>query len=540
MFNRDPSSAIEATSWRVSLRACLVRTEVIRKMGFLRPEFETLEAAALEWGHRLLLNGVLMRHVPGLLPNGPPTTDHRPLTTVSSPSSDFRLSGFKSHPSNDSQLSTLNSQLPFSDELRFAYYRFGRQWAAWAMFRALMTHYTTLPIALRAWREVMSSPRPPDPPPLRGSEIRGQKSGVRSQRPDPQVSGFSPHPSRQSSSDLRPPTSGNSAPPVLCPLSPGQARVTVLIPTVDRYPYLRVLLDQLRQQTVRPLEIIIVDQTASERRQGRLAEDFPDLPLKILYRDAPGQCSSRNAGLQTATGDHILLLDDDVEVPPDLIQAHLENLRRHGATVSSGVAEEVGADPLLEAVRCIRASDVCPAGNTMLARSALEQSGLFDLAYEKGARADGDLGMRLYLAGELMILNGRIQVLHHHAPAGGLRRYNARRITRASSRSRLSHRNLASRTEMYLAQRYYSESQVTEALWLRAFGTFSLRGSALLKTLKCLISVFALPHTILAMRKNRASAKAMFAECPKIPTLAPRRRTSESDLMHSDSRSSLH
>ena len=47
-----------------------------------------------------------------------------------------------------------------------------------------------------------------------------------------------------------------------------KARVSVLIPTLERYPYLRTLLDQLRSQTVRPYEIIVVDQT-SAAEQGR-------------------------------------------------------------------------------------------------------------------------------------------------------------------------------------------------------------------------------------------------------------------------------
>ena len=72
-----------------------------------------------------------------------------------------------------------------------------------------------------------------------------------------------------------------------------------------------------------------------------------------------------------------------------------------------------------------RASDVFPTNNTMLRKSALRLSGLFDLAYEHGPRADGDLGMRLYLSGARMLLDPEIRVLHHHAPSGGLRTHKA-------------------------------------------------------------------------------------------------------------------
>ena len=48
MFNRDPGQT--AASWRVSLRACLVRDDVLRQMGFIQAEYETLDGAGLEWG----------------------------------------------------------------------------------------------------------------------------------------------------------------------------------------------------------------------------------------------------------------------------------------------------------------------------------------------------------------------------------------------------------------------------------------------------------------------------------------------------------
>ena len=71
--------------------------------------------------------------------------------------------------------------------------------------------------------------------------------------------------------------------------------VTVLIPTLDRYPHLFVLLDHLRAQSVPPLEIIVVDQTAAEERDTTWPARFADLPLRVIQRDTAGQCSSRNA-----------------------------------------------------------------------------------------------------------------------------------------------------------------------------------------------------------------------------------------------------
>lgn len=444
MLNRDPSPAIEATSWRLSLEACLVRTEVLRRLGGVRPEFETLAAGALELGHRWIMRGALMRHAPWLLP----------------------------------EVSSGAPQLPLEDAMRFVYYRFGRFWLRWSLLRAVLTKGAGLrdarAIRLRLERESVLVA----PPPLR------EASGA-----------------------------GLSEPRAF------RETVTVLIPTVDRYPYLEKLLANLQRQTVRPLEILVVDQTSAGRRRKDLAASFPDLPLRVFHLDRAGQCSSRNTGLDAARGDYVLFLDDDDEVAPDLIARHLESLERFRSDVSSGVAEEDGAGPLPEAFRLIRASDVFPTNNSLIVKKALLRSGLFDLTYDRGARADADLGMRLYLGGCLMVLNPEIQVLHHHAPTGGLRTHGARVITYASSRKRLTHRHIPATTEIYLARRFFSPRQVREMLWLQTAATFAFKGAPLRRMLKVLVGAALLPDTLRQVRRRNRNAGALLREGPKIPAL---------------------
>lgn len=447
MLNRDPPVEIIATSWRCTLRCCLARTTVLEQMRGIHPEFLTLEAAALEWGHRCIRQGVLIRHVPWLAPEEVVYTDP--------------------------------PQIPLEDELRFIYYCYGRRWSKWALWRGWLAHYFTLGQATQAWKKVSSGPLPAIPGPFahRFSPLPGDK-------PDHKVS--------------------------------------VLIPTLDRYPYLRTLLSQLERQTIRPFEIIVVDQTRSENRYLNLAQDFPNLPIKMIYQDQPGQCSSRNAGLQMARGEFILFIDDDDEVQPDLIEGQLRSILESGADVSSGVAEEVGAGPLPPDFTYMRLSNVFPTNNTLIYRRLLKKSGLFDMAYNRLARADADLGMRLYLSGAYMLLNPRISVLHHHAPAGGLRAHKARVITYAGSRQSLTQRQLPSRSEIYLAKRYFTPRQVRETLWLRALGTFSVRGGKLRQAMKIVVGALLFPHTWWQIRTQERQAEEMLKIYPQIPRLDDR------------------
>ncbi|HWZ85066.1 MAG TPA: glycosyltransferase family A protein [Thermoanaerobaculia bacterium] len=443
MLNCDPDPAVEATSWRLSLEACLARTEVLRSLGGPRPEFETLAGAGLELGHRWITRGALIRSLPSLLAGAEKETER--------------------------------VRLPLEDEMRFVRARFGRFWLRWSLLRAVLTKRAGLREAVALGRRLEREPTFPVPPPLRGASA-----------PD--------RPSRRRT-------------------------VTVLVPTVDRYPYLEKLLEQLGRQTVRPLEVIVVDQTSPERRRANLAASFPSLPLRVIELDRAGQCSSRNAGLEASSGDCILFLDDDDEVPSDLIERHLASLDAFRNEVSCGVAEEDGAGPLPEAFRLYRSSDVFPTNNSLIVRDVLSRSGLFDLTYDRGARADADLGMRIYLAGCLMVLNPEIKALHHHAPSGGLRTHGARVITYASSRKRLMHRHLPAITEIYLARRYFSERQADEFLWLQAVATLAFKGAVLRRALKAVIGVALLPDTLRQIRRRDREARALLGAGPRIPRL---------------------
>ncbi len=441
MLNCDPDPKIESTSWRLSLRACLIRTDVLRKMGGIYPEFQTLEAASLEMGHRFITRGVLTRYIPSLI-------------------------------SSQKQLN--NVSLPFEDELRFIDFCFGRKWTLWAWARAVMTRYATFQKAWSSWNEVKKS--------------KGREES------DPYQRVFA-----------------NSAAPHK------KSLVSVLIPTLQRYSYLRTILRQFKEQTIKPFEIIVIDQTPMSQRDVELRKEFEDLPLKLIYLEKPGQCSARNAGLKMAEGDFILFLDDDDEITPDLIESHLQSLHLFQNRVSSGVADEVGAGPLPKNFRYRRTSDVFPTNNTMIHRGVLEKSGLFDLAYDHKQRADGDLGMRVYLAGEQMILNSKISVLHHHAPQGGLRVHKARVITYASSRSNLFHRHLPTDSEIYLARRYFTPRQVEEMLWLRIFGVFTIWGGVFKKIGKLFIAFLTLPNTVGVTLSRYRKASIMLKQFPQIP-----------------------
>lgn len=366
-----------------------------------------------------------------------------------------------------------------NDEMRFLRLGYGRMWTAWACWRR-RRHGRSTAETWRAFR--------------------------RSQPPGAAAPAASLHPAESAE-----PPAGDVDWPT----------VSVLIPTLDRYPHLFNLLEQLRDQTVRPLEIVVIDQTAAEAHDSEWPSRFADLPLRVIRREQPGQCSSRNAGLETVRGETVLFLDDDDEVQPDLIWQHLAFLARFAADASCGVAEEVGAGPLPSAFTLVRDSDVFPTNNTLLKTAALTGSGLFDLAYERGERADHDLGTRLYLSGANLVLNPAASVVHLHAPRGGLRRHKARVVTRSSSRASIRERQFLAPTEGYLWQRYFTPEQVKEALLIRTVGALRGSGSRGRRLLRAVLMAVMLPDTWRQNRARLAQGRAMMNEFPVIPEYAP-------------------
>lgn len=441
MLNRDPDPNKAATSWRLSLRACLCRTEVLRQIGTLEPGFETLEGAGLELGYRCIRAGVFIRYIPELLP-----VDFAQEKVI----------------------------IPLADQLRFIQLGFGGKWAKWTKFRTVLAN----PRAYFSTAHVQKIAQGAD---TAGREVKPYQRSL--------------------------PTQG---------ITPS-GKVSVLIPTIRRYPYLRTLLGQLRNQTVPPYEIIVVDQTPQSERDADLPKDFSDLPVRWHYLDKAGQCSSRNMGLRYAQGDYVLFVDDDDEVSSDLIEKHLRNLNVYKCSISSGAALEPDQKELPADFRFLRLSNVFPTNNTMIRKDVLRKTGLFDLAYDHGQRADHDLGMRLYLAGELMVLDPSICLLHHHAPMGGLREHKARVHTYAKSRTSVWHFNLLTVSDLYLAKRYFTPLQVKESRVINLLGTFSIHGSKLRKILKALVALVLLPKNIYEIRKRNRIADQWLKVYPQIP-----------------------
>lgn len=371
-------------------------------------------------------------------------------------------------------LSQAPTSIPFTDQVRIASYFMGFKWTLWTSLRLLLSGNF-------------------------GRSLRGFLAAflLKSQKPIPVPVQFYPEWKRAA--------------------IPDQPKVSVLIPTVDRYPYLFTMLDQLREQTVKPFEVLVIDQTKQELRRP---VQIPELPIMLFTLDEAGQCRSRNLGLQHARGDYILFLDDDDEVYPHLIEDHLRTLSYFNADVSCGLCHEPGQSDIPKNFELLRVADIFSTNNGMIRRPVLQRTGLFDMVYDRGQKADGDLGARMHRCGMLMLINPEIKVLHHRAPSGGLRKHNVRRITYTSSRSFITHFRLPHVTELYFNLKNLTALQQREYLWHCVIGTFSIRGHVFLKLCKMAWALTCLPINAWKLHQRKALALQLIKNNPPIETLA--------------------
>lgn len=98
----------------------------------------------------------------------------------------------------------------------------------------------------------------------------------------------------------------------------------VIIATKDRPDDLRRMLRSVRDQTVVPDQVIIVD--ASSQWDQSLADEFAALNIRHLRHWPPSAAAQRNAGLAAVDlRIHLIaFMDDDIVLEPDAIQKMLE------------------------------------------------------------------------------------------------------------------------------------------------------------------------------------------------------------------------
>lgn len=193
--------------------------------------------------------------------------------------------------------------------------------------------------------------------------------------------------------------------------------VSVIIPTLNRYKYLKDVLKDLEAQDYSNFEVIVVDQ--SDIFNKNFYEDF-NLDFQIINQKDKALWLARNTAIKTSKGEFIALSEDDVRIRPDWIRMHLKCVDFFNAKISAGVFYPEGQQ-IPKSRSFFAVASQFATGNAMLHKTVFKHVGLFDRQFEKQRMGDGEFGMRLYLEGLKSISNPLASCIDVKAGTGGLR-----------------------------------------------------------------------------------------------------------------------
>lgn len=108
-----------------------------------------------------------------------------------------------------------------------------------------------------------------------------------------------------------------------------EALVSVVVPVYQSEAYLDRCVESILGQTYKNLEIILVDDGATDR-SPKICDGYAkkDPRVRVIHKENGGVSSARNAGFEIMTGDYLLLVDADdyihLHMVEDLLEAVLK------------------------------------------------------------------------------------------------------------------------------------------------------------------------------------------------------------------------
>lgn len=292
-------------------------------------------------------------------------------------------------------------------------------------------------------------------------------------------------------------------------------KVSVVIPTLNRYPYLKDVLTDLERQDYKNKEVIVVDQ--SEPFQKEFYEGWK-LDLQVVNQQEKALWQARNHAIKMAKGEIILLYDDDSRVEHDWISEHLKCLDFFKADFSAGVSLSVVGAKVPANYSYFRWADQFDTGNVMIRKEVFWKVGLFDRQFEKQRMGDGEFGLRAYLAGCIGISNPNAKRIHLKVESGGLRQMGSWDGFRPTSW--LAPRPIPS--VLYLARRYFGDRLAILDLLIKvptSILPLQYKDRPLLLLMASMFSVLMFPFVVFQVIRSWRRSSGMIAEGPKIDNL---------------------
>ena len=102
-------------------------------------------------------------------------------------------------------------------------------------------------------------------------------------------------------------------------------KVSVIIPIYNVEKYIRQCLESVINQTLKDIEIIVVNDGTKDNSMKIVEEYLSDERIKIINKENGGLSSARNAGMREAQGKYIYFIDSDDFADKEVLSTLYEN-----------------------------------------------------------------------------------------------------------------------------------------------------------------------------------------------------------------------
>lgn len=115
----------------------------------------------------------------------------------------------------------------------------------------------------------------------------------------------------------------------------GEGLISIIVPVYNVEEYLDKCVESIVDQTYKNLEIILVDDGATDN-SGKLCDEWAkkDDRIRVVHKENGGLSSARNAGLDIATGDYIGFVDSDDYISSVMYERLLKIINEHDADIA--------------------------------------------------------------------------------------------------------------------------------------------------------------------------------------------------------------
>lgn len=149
------------------------------------------------------------------------------------------------------------------------------------------------------------------------------------------------------------------------------AIISIIVPVYKVEDYLERCIKSLINQTLKDIEIILVDDGSPDRSR-EICDKFKEIDnrIKVIHKNNGGLSDARNAGLEVASGEYIAFVDSDDWIDSDMMEV-LHNLsQKYDADIVECSWREIYTDKIREETN--NTEQIIEGNNIFALRSQLQ------------------------------------------------------------------------------------------------------------------------------------------------------------------------